>query len=105
MWFYDITDPKSSPQPYRAAGLSIVDFSDPGNPKEIGYYHQTTGGIPDIWSAYWYQGRIYTNDNGAYRGVSVYEMDGLDSDAVRYFKGEMNPQTQLPNFTRVPFGG
>jgi hypothetical protein len=89
--------------PYRAAGLSVVDFSDPANPKEIGYYHQLTGGIPDIWSAYWYQGRIYTNDNGAYRGVSVYEMDGLDAESVRYFRGDMNPQTQLPHFMRMPF--
>lgn len=88
--------------PYRAAGLSIVDFSDPAEPKEIGYYHQLTGGIPDIWSAYWYQGRIYTNDNGALRGVGVYEMDGLEEASVRYFKGEMNPQTQIPNFTAEP---
>ncbi|MGH2806942.1 MAG: LVIVD repeat-containing protein [Actinomycetota bacterium] len=84
--------------PYRAAGLSIVDFSDPANPEEIGFYHQLTGGIPDIWSAYWYQGRIYTNDNGTARGVSVYEMKGLDASAVRFFRGDMNPQTQIPNF-------
>jgi hypothetical protein len=85
--------------PYRAAGLSIVDFSDPASPKEIGFYHQLTGGIPDIWSAYWYQGRIYTNDNGTARGLSVYEMSGFSHPSVvKWFRGEMNPQTQSPNF-------
>lgn len=84
---------------YRASGLSVVDFSDPANPKEVAYYQQLTGDrIPDVWSAYWYNGRIYTNDNGASRGVSVYEMKGTGAADVRFFKTRMNPQVQVPDF-------
>jgi hypothetical protein len=80
---------------YRSAGLSIVDFSDPADPKEIGYYLQLEEGlIPDLWAGYWYNGRIYTNDNGASRGLSVYEMKGLGAEEVRFFKDRLNPQVQ-----------
>nr|MDQ3957383.1 hypothetical protein [Actinomycetota bacterium] len=84
---------------YRNAGMSVVDFSDPANAQEIAYYLQLNDGmIPDVWSAYWYNGRIYTNDNGAYRGVSVYELKGTGSKDVHYFDGTMNPQVQIPDF-------
>ena len=84
---------------YRSAGFSVVDFSDPSNAVETAFYHQMEdGNVPDVWSAYWYNGRIYTNDNGASRGVSVYEMEGTSASEVRYFKGRMNPQVQIPSF-------
>jgi hypothetical protein len=84
---------------YRSAGISIVDFSDPAAAKEIGYYQQLEDGlIPDVWSGYWYNGRIYANDNGANRGVSVYEMTGTSSKDVRFFKERLNPQVQVPDF-------
>lgn len=79
---------------YRASGLSVVDFSDPAAPEEIAYYQQREGGIPDVWSAYWYNGRIYANDNGASRGLSVYEMKGTSAKEVRYFSKRLNPQVQ-----------
>jgi hypothetical protein len=80
---------------YRASGLSIVDFSDPAGATEIGHYLQMNDGlIPDVWAAYWYNGRIYANDNGAGQGVSVYEMKGLTEKEVRYFEDRMNPQVQ-----------
>lgn len=80
---------------YRSAGLSVVDFSDPANPKEIGFYLQLDEGeIPDLWSGYWYNGRIYTNDNGDNRGLSVYEMEGLSAKEARFFQERMNPQVQ-----------
>ncbi|MDQ3941238.1 MAG: hypothetical protein M3238_07810, partial [Actinomycetota bacterium] len=80
---------------YRGSGLSVVDFSDPSAAEEIAYFQQMEEGeIPDIWSAYWYNGRIYTNDNGASRGLSVYEMKGTSAKEVRYFKTRMNPQVQ-----------
>ncbi|HEV3472329.1 MAG TPA: hypothetical protein VG408_03875 [Actinomycetota bacterium] len=84
---------------YRSAGLSIVDFSDPSAPKEIAYYHQLEeGAIPDVWSGYWYNGRIYTNDNGASRGLSVYELKGTSAADVRFFRERLNPQVQIPDF-------
>lgn len=84
---------------YRSAGFSVVDFSDPTAPKETGYYQQMPdGAIPDVWSAYWYNGRIYANDNGAARGVSVYEMKGLGRADTQYFDGLLNPQVQSADF-------
>jgi hypothetical protein len=84
---------------YRNAGFSIVDFTDPAAPTELAYYLQLDDGmIPDIWSTYWYNGRIYASDNGAGRGVSVYEVDGLSTKEVRSFAGRMNPQVQIPAF-------
>lgn len=85
---------------YRAAGMSIVDFSDPANPVELAYYHQLDEGmIPDLWAAYWYNGRIYTNDLGANRGISVYELEGTTSPKdTLFFKDRLNPQVQTPAF-------
>lgn len=85
---------------YRAAGLSIVDFSDPASPVETAYYHQLDEGmIPDLWAAYWYNGRIYTNDNGASRGLSVYELEGTTSSKdMLFFRERLNPQVQVADF-------
>jgi hypothetical protein len=84
---------------YRASGLSIVDFSNPAAAEEVAYYQQLEEGlIPDVWSAYWYNGRIYANDNGASRGVSVYEMNGTSAKEVKFFKTRMNPQVQFKDF-------
>jgi hypothetical protein len=84
---------------YRSAGLSVVDFSDPSAPKEIAHYHQLTGGnIPDVWSAYWYNGRIYSNDNAAQRGIGVYKLDKTSAKQVRYFRNRLNPQVQFADF-------
>lgn len=86
---------------YRSAGFSVVDFSDPAAPKEIAHYQQLNdGSIPDVWSAYWYNGRIYSNDNAAARGLSVYQLDKASAKEVRYFRGRMNPQVQFAEFQR-----
>ncbi|MDQ3879186.1 MAG: hypothetical protein M3290_12685, partial [Actinomycetota bacterium] len=92
-------DPKSyiATVAYRSSGLSVVDFSDPANPKEIGYYMQTDK-LPDLWCAYWYNGRIYTNDLSSKLGVTVYQLQGLDRQHVHYYKGILNPQVQTTNF-------
>jgi hypothetical protein len=84
---------------YRSAGFSIVDFSDPTAPKEAGFFQQMQdGAIPDVWATYWYNGRLYANDNGASRGLSVYEMKGLGRADTRYFDGLLNPQVQSASF-------
>ena len=85
---------------YYMGGLAAIDFSDPENPKEIGHYLPLEGGTsPDMWSAYWYNGRIYTNEHQSALGVSVYELKGTTSQKdVKFFKGDTNPQTQLTKF-------
>jgi hypothetical protein len=84
---------------YRSAGLSVVDFSDPAAPKELAHYHQLTdGNIPDVWSAYWYNGRVYSNDNAAQRGIGVYQLAKTSAKEVRYFRKRLNPQVQFADF-------
>ena len=81
---------------YYAGGLSVIDFSDPDNPKEIGYFLPQVNGDTnaDIWSAYWYNGFIYTNDQSEL-GVSVFRMVGLGSAEVKFFSTRLNPQTMI----------
>ena len=81
--------------PYYAGGLSVVDFSDPAAPRELGHYLPQVDGVnPDMWSGYWYNGRIYTNEHSSRLGVSVFEMDGLGRREVHAYDGTLNPQTQ-----------
>jgi hypothetical protein len=91
---------------YYFGGISVVDFTDPSKPKELGYYidvQEETGDTPDTWGSYWYNGRIYTNGYLTREGVGVYEFDGTTSTkTTRFFgrgplnsQGEMNPQVQI----------
>jgi hypothetical protein len=83
--------------PYYAGGLSVVDFTDPSAPRELGYYlPQVDGKNPDMWSGYWYNGRIYTNEHASRLGVGAFEMDGLSTREVSPYDGILNPQTQVP---------
>jgi hypothetical protein len=71
-----------------AAGTTVVDFTDPRNPTEVGH-HDPHGA--NTWSSYWYNGHIWTNDGG--RGVDVM----LLSDKARAGTQKLphsNPQTQ-----------
>lgn len=84
---------------YYSGGISAVDFTDPANPKEIGYYLRQPGGtLPDTWSTYWYNGRIYTNDHLSGHGVGVYKMKGTGKRKVNFYEGGLNPQTQIARF-------
>ena len=84
---------------YYGGGMSVVDFSDPAAPVEAGFYlPRLNGSNPNMWAAYWYNGRIYANNHGGGQGIDVFKMKGLGSAAVRYFKGDMNPQVQVERF-------
>ena len=86
---------------YYMGGLSVVNFSDPANPKEVAHYMPRKGGVlADMWSAYWYNGRIYTNEKESRRGVSVFKLEGTGKKEARFFKGRYNPQVQVARFKR-----
>jgi len=56
-----------------AGGTSVVDFTNPVSPQEVAYYDATGSPAPsDAWSAYWYNGKIYTND--IVRGLDVFNI-------------------------------
>lgn len=81
---------------YYSGGLAAVDFSNPGNPKEFAHYLPMVDGVnPDMWSAYWYNGRVVSNEHASQLGLSLFDIAGLGSENIRYFKGRLNPQTQV----------
>lgn len=55
-----------------SGGTSVVDFSDPTTPMEIAYFMPDDA---DVWSAYYFDGLIYTNDFN--RGIDVLKVEGL----------------------------
>ena len=94
--------PLKDPQKYLLAvsyymgGIAVVDFSDPTDPTEVGHYVTSPGGVhQDTWAAYWYNGRIYTNDYRSGLGVGVYKFKGTGRKKAYFFRGEMNPQVQF----------
>ena len=64
-------------QAWYQGGLSVFDWTDPKNPKEIAYYDRgpvaadrlVSGGS---WSAYWYNGLIISSEIA--RGLDIYEL-------------------------------
>ena len=80
---------------YYSGGLAAVEFSDPANPTEYAHYlPQVAGRNPDMWSAYWYNNRVYTNEQATKHGISMFEIAGLGKLNVRSFGHRLNPQTQ-----------
>ena len=93
-------------QAWYQGGISVIDFTDAANPKEIAYFDRgpidkdqlVVGGY---WSAYWYKGRIYATE--ITRGIDVFALQpsqfltkeeiGAAEGAI--YPGEVfNPQTQ-----------
>ncbi|MDQ2070819.1 DUF305 domain-containing protein [Natronospira bacteriovora] len=68
-------------QAWYQGGISVKDFSDAGNPREIAFFDRgpideeelVTGGY---WSAYWHQGRIYGTEMA--RGLDVFRLTVSD---------------------------
>jgi len=76
------------------AGISVVDFSDPANAKEIAYADPAPlvpTQLGGDWSTYFYNGYIY--ESGITRGLTIWR---LRDRAVYGYRSlsHMNPQTQ-----------
>lgn len=82
------------------SGVSVVDFTDPANAKEIAYADPDPLVNPDNpaaietggdWSTYWYDGRIYESD--ITRGLIIWDLhDRAVAGAIKL--GHLNPQAQ-----------
>lgn len=93
-------------QAWYQGGISVIDFTDSDNPKEIAFFDRgpyfddelITGGF---WSVYWYQGKIYGTE--IVRGLDVlglvpseYLTANEIAAAVMADQGEVfNPQQQF----------
>lgn len=94
-------------QAWYQGGLSISDFTDSANPREIAYFDRgpvnanraTMGGY---WSVYWYNGRIYGTEIA--RGLDVFTLtpsEHLTANEIAAAQmaeqgGTVNPQQQFP---------
>ena len=86
-------------------GTSMIDFTNPANAKEIGFYDANspvTGGATnvesDVWSSYWYNGYVYVND--IQRGFEVLDFNDSRANAAVNLPF-LNPQTQMSVIPQV----
>lgn len=93
-------------QSWYQGGISVMDFTDSANPKEIAFFDR--GAISDkqlvvggFWSSYWYNGRIYGTE--ITRGIDVFALQPSEhlsaeeiaaAEAASYANTRFNPQTQ-----------
>lgn len=91
-------------QAWYQGGISLMDFTDPAKPVEVGYFDR--GPIdPNMlvlagsWSAYWYNGYIYSSEIA--RGLDIFELTATDKisqneiDAAKLVRwSELNVQSQ-----------
>ncbi|MGH9259398.1 MAG: LVIVD repeat-containing protein, partial [Acidimicrobiales bacterium] len=64
-------------QAWYQGGISVFDFTDPAHPREIAFFDRGPADTKEIgdagsWSAYWYNGYIYSSEIG--RGLDVFEL-------------------------------
>jgi hypothetical protein len=90
------------------SGISVIDFTDPANAREIAYADPAPLVDPNPpvgielggdWSTYWYDGRIYESD--ITRGLLIWKLSDNAVAGARKL-GHLNPQTQEFTF---PFKG
>ncbi|MEE2041652.1 hypothetical protein Q8791_30970 [Nocardiopsis sp. CT-R113] len=85
-------------QSWYQGGVSVIDFNDPSDPREIGHFDRDP--IDDdrlilggSWSAYYYNGYVYSSD--ITRGLDVLQLnDPRLRAAERVRMDEFNPQSQ-----------
>jgi len=91
-------------QAWYQGGVSVMDFTDPEHPQEIAYFDRgpidpkllVSGGS---WSAYWYNGNIYSSEIA--RGLDIFELTPSEHlsqneiDAAKLVRfAELNVQNQ-----------
>ena len=86
-------------QAWYQGGVSVFEFTDPDNPVEIAYFERgpisqdfLVGG--GSWSAYWYNGFVYSSDMT--KGLDVLKITGHQGipSANRIKQDHFNAQTQ-----------
>src|SRR5688500_19015579 len=69
-------------QGWYQGGISVMDFTDPQRPVEIAYFDRGPidpkgGAGGGVWSAYWYNGRIYSAEMA--RGLDILELSPTEN--------------------------
>lgn len=86
-------------QSWYQGGVSVFDFTDSDNPVEIAYFERGPLSLENLilggsWSAYWYNGFVYSSD--ITKGLDVLKITGHEgvSSAQRVKQNHFNAQTQ-----------
>ena len=85
-------------QAWYQGGISVWEFTNPRNPREIAYWERgplsaTQLSIGGSWSAYWYNGFIYSSD--IQKGLDVLELNDAKTDPAKLLRtNRFNAQTQ-----------
>ncbi|WP_298992812.1 LVIVD repeat-containing protein [uncultured Pseudokineococcus sp.] len=85
-------------QAWYQGGISVFDFTDSSEPREVAWFDRgplstETPVIGGSWSAYFYDGRIYSND--IQQGFDVLRLRGSAFSQARLVElGQLNPQMQ-----------
>jgi LVIVD repeat len=80
------------------AGISVVDFTDPANAREIAFADPAPlvpTQLGGDWSTYWYNGRIYESD--ITRGLLIWNLSDKAVAGAKRFD-HLNPQTMETSF-------
>lgn len=89
-------------QAWYQGGVSVWDFTDSRKPREIAYFERGPISTEQLvlggaWSAYYYNGYIYSND--IEKGFDVLKIDDRRTDPAKRIKlDELNVQTQPDYF-------
>ncbi|MGP4048228.1 LVIVD repeat-containing protein [Streptomyces sp. 2A115] len=89
-------------QAWYQGGVSVWEFTDSSKPKEIAYFERgpvstDTLQVAGSWSAYYYNGYIYSNDIA--KGFDVLKISDRRTDPAKWVRlGELNVQTQPDYF-------
>ena len=83
-------------QAWYQGGISVFDFSNSRKPKEIAWFDRGALDAEELilggsWSAYWYNGYIYSND--IQKGLDVLKLNDKRVKKAKKMK-EFNPQSQ-----------
>jgi hypothetical protein len=86
-------------QAWYQGGISVTDFSNPSRPRELAWFDRGPLSAESLilggsWSAYYYEGYVYSND--IQQGLDVLKIDDrtLRSADLAEFPTDYNPQTQ-----------
>ena len=84
-------------QSWYMGGVQVWDFTDSAHPKKIGFFERGPAADPDTgggtWSAYYYNGYIYSSDIG--KGFDVLSInDPRTNPAKHVHMAELNTQSQ-----------
>lgn len=93
-------------------GTTVVDFTDPSDPHQLGYYipkgptqNRGENVRANSWSSYWYNGRIYANnfdeDINSFSPVSR-GLDAFEIDDPMFAKFKRFPYLNAQTMDRVP---